>query len=391
MVKELKAEGCDIIVCLSHSGVTAGKNGEWEGEDVELARKVKGINIIISGHTHTRLEKQVVVNGIPIVQTGEYGQYAGRLTVSVKNGTIGSLDYELIAVDDRVRGDISIHSLIEKQKDEISLKVLEPAGMDYNSPVAESGFLLECNEQGDFQASNLGPLVADAIHSYVNKNNKSGTDVSMVAVGVIRDKIVPGILTAPDIFRIMSMGRGEDNIPGYPLARLFVTGRELKSILEILQVAYKSTPANYCFYAGIKVDYDPSKGLLNKVRKIEITGNSPGEGNVDFSKKNESLYSITANTYMLEFIGIIKKMSFGLINVVPKDKDGKPVTDMKNAIIDINETLEGVQEGKEWLAIMDYIRSMKDINGNGIPDINPGYRSLVPSAIRIIDNNPVLP
>jgi len=40
MVKELKAE-CNIIICISHSGVTKEKNGEWGGEDVDLARKLK--------------------------------------------------------------------------------------------------------------------------------------------------------------------------------------------------------------------------------------------------------------------------------------------------------------------------------------------------------------
>ena len=68
-----------MIICLSHSGVTADGKGGWKGEDVELAEKVKGIDVIISGHTHTKLEKPLIVNGIPIVQTGEYGQYVGKL------------------------------------------------------------------------------------------------------------------------------------------------------------------------------------------------------------------------------------------------------------------------------------------------------------------------
>ena len=82
----------------------------------------------------------------------------------------------------------------------------------------------------------------------------------MVAAGVIREKILPGLQTAPDIFRVMSMGTGNDNIPGYPLARLYVTGKELKSILEILNVAWKSTPANYCYFSGIRVETDPDGG-----------------------------------------------------------------------------------------------------------------------------------
>jgi 5'-nucleotidase/UDP-sugar diphosphatase len=53
MVKELKSENCNIIICLSHSGVKKAENGEWTGEDVELAQKVKGIDIIIGGHRST--------------------------------------------------------------------------------------------------------------------------------------------------------------------------------------------------------------------------------------------------------------------------------------------------------------------------------------------------
>ena len=201
--------------------------------------------------------------------------------------------------------------------------------MDYGKPVGETDFRIEGNDIGDYANSNLGPFIADAIHFYVNKHNRKGTDVSMVAAGLIFDKIVPGVQTVPDIFRVMPLGSGKDNIPGYALSRLYVTGRELKSILEILQVAAKSSPENYCYYSGIRVEYNPDKGLFKKIRKIEIVHPDGNTVNVDFSRKNKSLYSITADSYMLEFIGIIKKMSFGLINVVPKDESGNKVKDMK--------------------------------------------------------------
>jgi 5'-nucleotidase len=237
---------------------------------------------------------------------------------------------------------------------------------------------------GDIEGSNLGPLVADAIHSYVNRHVRTGTAISMVAVGVIRDRISPGLQSAPDIFRIMSMGMGSDDIPGYPLATLYVTGKELKAILEILQVAYKSTPANYCYYSGLRAEYDPQKGMLKKISRIEIIHPDGTGKEVDFSKKNKELYSVTANSYMLQFIGIIKKMSFGLINVVPKDAEGNPVIDMKTMVIDINDGMDGLQEGKEWLAIYEYLSLMKDLNGNGIPDIEGKYKTPVKSFFSVL-------
>jgi 5'-nucleotidase/UDP-sugar diphosphatase len=379
LVKELQNEKCDIIVCLSHSGVADDHKGGWEGEDVELAEKVKGINIIISGHTHTKLSKPVIVNGIPIVQTGEYGQNIGALSLTFSNGNLRIDNYSLIPVDDGIPGDQLIQELIDNQKKKINEEILRPIGLDYSSPVVESDFLLECNERGDIAGSNLGPMVADAIYYYVNNNCEVGTDISMVAVGVIRDKIVPGKQTSADIFRIMSMGTGNDFVPGYPLSRIYVTGKELKSILEILQVAYKSAPSNYCYYSGLRVDFNPDKGLLKKIIKIEIISTDGKSRIVDFSKKNNTLYSLTANSYMLEFIGIIKKMSYGLINVVPKDSKGNRLTDMKGAIIDMDRKKDGLQEGKEWLALMELVSLMKDTNGNGLPEIDMKYRMPVRS------------
>jgi len=377
MVKKLQSEKCDIIICISHSGLSKDENGAWGGEDFELARAVKGINLIVGGHSHTRLDQPLIVNGIPIVQAGEFGQFVGRLSLTYSDGNLRVESYKLIPVDDKIMGDKNINQLIEEQKERITTEILKPLGMDYDKPVAETDFVLEGNDVGDFIGSNLGPMIADAIHFYVNSHGGKNTDVSMVAAGVLFDKILPGVQTAPDIFRVVPLGSGKDDVPGYPLSRLYVTGKELKSILEILQVAYKSSPDNYCYYSGLRVEYDPEKGLLKKIKKIEIVHPDGSVINVDFSKKNESLYSITANSYMLEFIGIIKKMSFGLINVIPKDFAGNQVKDMKIAVIDMDENREGVQEGKEWLALLEFLDSMKDTNGNGIPDIDKKYAGTV--------------
>jgi 5'-nucleotidase len=374
MVKELLDDKCDIIICLSHSGIVKEKNGEWGGEDFELARKVRGISLIIGGHSHTRLDKPLVVNGIPIVQTGEFGKFVGRLSLSFSGARVSVEEYRLIPVDDKIDADKDIDQMIEAQKRLISLKVLGPLGLTYAGPVAKAGFVIEGNDTGNnFADSNLGPLVADAIHSCVNSQNSMGTDVSIVAAGMLFDRILPGIQTAPDIFRIVPLGSGSDNIPGYPLARLYITGKELKNVLEVLQVAYKSSADNYCFYSGLRVEYNPEKGFLRKIRKIDIVQRDGTLGNVDFDRKNKTLYSITADSYMLEFIGIIRKKSFGIVNVVPKDRNGLKIKDMRSTIIDMDEARDGIQEGKEWLALIKYLSLMKDMDGDGTPDIDSKY------------------
>ena len=377
MVRELNRDGCDIVICVSHSGVSKDKKGKWTGEDVRLAKKVRGIDAIISGHSHSAINEPLIVKGIPIVQTGEYGQNVGRLELIHERGKTKFAGSMLIPVDDSIAGEDDVIEAVLAQQLLVTDEILAPLGLNYSVPVAETDFLLECNEQGDFHSSNLGPMIADAIHGYVNRHSSAGCDIAMVAVGVIRDRIVPGMMTAPDIFRIMSLGSGNDEVPGYPLSRLFVTGKELKNILEILLIAHKSSPSNHCFYSGLRVKYDPERGLLRRINSIEIIGRDGVAKFVSFSGEDDTLYSISANSYMLEFIGIIKKMSLGLIRVVPKDMSGNPVVDMKSAVIDMNEEQQGIQEGKEWLALLEYISSMKDVDNDSIPEIDRKYSAAV--------------
>lgn len=376
MVKELQKDGCDIIICLSHSGVRKNEDGSWGGEDVELAGKVKGINLIISGHTHTMLDEPVIVNGVPVVQAGSNGNHVGRIALTVSGHRTELESYTMIPVDDKIPGDPEIEKLITAQKELLTVEMLKPYGLSYDDAVAESSVTLEDSEYNNEAKNNLGPLVADAIHYYINKYTESGTDMSMVSAGVIREKILPGKITVPDIFRVMSLGRGDDSIPGYPLAQISITGRELKNVLEVLLIASRSNHDYYCYYSGIDVEYDPDGGFLKKISRIRIDRNGKMI-DVDFSRKNKSLYTVSANSYMLAFIGIIKKKTFGLARVIPKYSSGEPVTDFKRTIIDFDNTTPGIQEGKEWLALYEYLIQMKDENGNGLPDLDPAYSNPV--------------
>lgn len=385
MVKELTEQNCDIIICLSHSGVSKDKKGIWAGEDAELARKVKGIDIIISGHTHTYLREPMIVNGVPIVQTGSSGTSVGRMDLTVSAGGVRIDRYEMIPVNDAAVGSAAIQEEIETQKKEVDRVILAPLGLSYDMPVAEAPFRLETDEHGDLPGSNLGALMADAIHYYVNRFGP-GTDIAMVAAGVIRDPIQPGVQSVADLFRVMSLGSGEDIIPGYPLSRLWVTGRELKNIAEILIMSSASTPAHFCYYSHLRIEYDPEGGLLKKISRMEFTAPDGKVTEVNTSKDDTRLYSIVANSYMLDFVGIIKKMSFGLINVVPKDSDGNPVTDMDLTVMDFSADTPGLQEGKEWLALVRYLQQFTPSREGGLPVIPEVYRtpprSLSASAIK---------
>jgi 5'-nucleotidase len=76
----------------------------------------------------------------------------------------------------------------------------------------------------------------------------------------------------------------------------------------------------------------------------------------------------------MSFIGHIKKMSYGLIKIVPKDKNGNPIADVLKTQIDFDPSKPGIQEGKEWLAIIEYFKSFKDSDGNGLNEVPEKYK-----------------
>jgi 5'-nucleotidase/UDP-sugar diphosphatase len=194
----------------------------------------------------------------------------------------------------------------------------------------------------------------------------------LVASGTIRENLVKGnkgILTVADAFRVMSLGKGYDDIPGYPLAKIYITGNEVKKLMEILVMSRAGGGDGYLYTSGLKIYIDPGKMMLRKVQKVQI--------NVKYfyiKNKKKQLYSITADTYLLSFIGRIKKMSKGLVTVIPKDKDGNPVIDMKTQLIDIDPNTPGVQEAKEWIALIEYFKSFPSLESNTIPVIPDHYK-----------------
>ena len=163
----------------------------------------------------------------------------------------------------------------------------------------------------------------------------------------------------------MSLGKGKDSIPGYPLAKIYLTGKEVKQMFEAVLKSREKGGDGYIYFSGAKIMIDSDKRFMKKVQKIEVGGKE-----IDLSKKNKTLYSVSANTYLLSFISRIKKMSFGLLKVMPKDKTGIQVTDINLQLVDINSEKAVIQEAKEWISIVEFIKSFEK-NGQGnhvIPD-----------------------
>lgn len=83
-------EKADLVVVLSHLGFP---------QDVKLAGEVDGVDVLVSGHTHNRMDEAIVVNGTVIFQSGCHGSFVGRLDVEIKEGKVASHRHQLIPVD----------------------------------------------------------------------------------------------------------------------------------------------------------------------------------------------------------------------------------------------------------------------------------------------------
>jgi 2',3'-cyclic-nucleotide 2'-phosphodiesterase (5'-nucleotidase family) len=81
-------QGCHLVIALSHAGTDAAGTS---GEDVDLASRVRGIDVIASGHTHTSLPAAVTIaNGTwttRILDAGAYGTHVARLDLTYHAAT----------------------------------------------------------------------------------------------------------------------------------------------------------------------------------------------------------------------------------------------------------------------------------------------------------------
>lgn len=95
----------DLVVVLSHLGFP---------QDMELAKEVRGIDVLLSGHTHNRLEHPALVRDTILIQSGCHGSFIGLLDLDVRGGRVVSYRHRLIEVNDGIQGDPGMDSLVDE-------------------------------------------------------------------------------------------------------------------------------------------------------------------------------------------------------------------------------------------------------------------------------------
>jgi len=394
MVEELQAEGADVIVCLSHSGVD---------DDRVLAREVPGINVIVGGHSHTELFEPVVQGGTIIVQAGALGEYLGQLElaynpdtgkVRVRNGEDDQPF--LIPVDSSFAPDPQIEVMVQEYTAELNAYVENVTDGEFDDvmgTVARSDFVL--SNLPAFSETALGNFVTDAMRFAGEEFTGQRVDIASEASGNIRKSIFPGTtgefagnISLYEIIEATGVGRGLDGRPGCPVASVYFTGEEVRRLLEISVLLHRFMGDSYFLqFSGLRYSYNPTNAVLLTVPFINVpipttravtdtelyTGDGiqsvNGDGYAALNRGDQQLYHVVSNGYLLLFLPLARDI-LPQLSVVPKKADGEPVP-----MDSLDELIIRHPDGRElkvWEAVLLYAQAQPP-GEDGVPEVADYY------------------
>lgn len=362
-----KKEKVDMIACVSHSGTWDDAD---KSEDEILAKEVPDIDLIISGHTHSQLDKPIQHGNTYIVSCGEYGKNLGTISMTQKDdGRWKATSYELIPVSDEVNPDETTQAKIDALMDTVDINYLAKFGYTRKEVLAEND--IEFNSLDEMgtkhEELNIGDIISDAyVYAVENSDNYDGdpVDVAVVPSGTVRDTYAKGEITVESVYNSFSLGIGKDGLAGYPLISAYLTGKELKLVAEIdASISDFMTIARlYC--SGLNFTFNPHRMILNKVTDCYLTGQDGKREEI----QDDKLYHVVTDLYTGQMLGSVMDISYGLLSIIPKDKEGNPIEDLEEYAI-----MEENQELKAWVAIARYMQSFDDTDGDGIANVSEYY------------------
>ena len=365
-----KNEDADMIACVSHGGTW---EDESKSEDELLAKAVPDLDLIISGHTHSELTEAIQHGNTYIVSCGEYGRNLGSLSMTQKqDGRWDLTSYDLIPVSEDIEPDEATQKRIDELMDKVDTNYLADFGYTRKEVLAQNDVEFNSLEEmgTKHEELNLGDIMSDAyVYAVENSEYYDGdpVDVAVVPSGTVRDTYTKGDITVEDVYNSFSLGIGKDGVAGYPLINAYLTGKELKLAAEVdASVSdFMTTARLYC--SGLNFTYNPHRMILNKVTDCYLT-RADGERT---EIQDDKLYHVVTDLYTGQMLGSVMKMSYGLLSLEPKDKDGKPIENLEDQAI-----MEGDRELKAWDAIARYMQSFDDTDGDGIANVPEYYASL---------------
>ncbi|MDJ0825987.1 MAG: thiosulfohydrolase SoxB [Rhodobacter sp.] len=201
MVDEVRAEGAELVVVLSHNGFDVDK---------KMAGRVSGIDVILSGHTHDALPEPVLVGETIIVASGSNGKFVSRVDLDVRDGRMMGFRHKLIPVfSDVIAPDPALTAVIDEQR--------APYEAELSEVIGTTDSLLY--RRGNFNGS-WDDLICQALIE------ERDADIAMSPGVRWGPSILPGQeITREDIWNVTSMTYGQ-------AYRTEMTGEFIHVILE---------------------------------------------------------------------------------------------------------------------------------------------------------------
>ncbi|MCA1320499.1 5'-nucleotidase C-terminal domain-containing protein [Bacillus tianshenii] len=246
-VAALEAQGVNKIVLISHSGFNV---------EVALAEAVDGIDLLVGGHSHTKLDEPVLVDKAEptvVVQANEYLKYLGVVDVTFnEDGVVTSFDGELL--------DTKNYEEDPEAKARVA-ELSEPIEDLKKTVVGHTDVLLD-GERGTVrkQETNLGNLVADGMLAKANEFEH--TDIAIQNGGGIRKSIPAGDVTLGQVYEVLPFA----NL----LVTLNLTGEEIWEALEHGVSGVETGEGRFLQVAGLKFKYDASKPVGDRVWEVHV-------------------------------------------------------------------------------------------------------------------------
>jgi len=267
MVEELKAKGVDAIIALAHLGI------DKESVDTSylLRDNVEGIDLIIDGHSHSKLE--TIDNegkDVKIVSTGEYNNNLGIVTLTFENGELKTVEPSVFTAEEAAELEVDpevtaiIGEVNEKNKEITSVVV------------GKTDVVLDgVREHVRAGETNLSNLITDAMLA------ASGADMAITNGGGIRASIDVGDITMEEIITVLPFGN-------YVVVKEY-TGAQILAALEHGTKNYPEPAGGFAQVAGVTFTLDLNEEAGKRVKDVKI-GNEP----LDLEKT----YKVATNDFM---------------------------------------------------------------------------------------------
>jgi 5'-nucleotidase/UDP-sugar diphosphatase len=238
--KELRPK-VDLLIVFSHQGVSA---------DIALAERVRGIDLIVGGHTHTKVEKGIKAGTAVVLQAWEHGKALGVADVKVGDGKVTGIESHLdkILVGSGPE-DETVAALVAKYEKEAESALQAVIGEATEDLDGSSVRLRE---------TNLGDIVADILQT------TASSDAAIINGGGIRAGIRKGPIRVNDVYAALPF----DNY----IVAVRITGKQIRSLLEYGVSGVEDEEGRFPQVAGIAFTYAPKAPKGSRVREITLSG-----------------------------------------------------------------------------------------------------------------------